>query len=37
MALDLILASQGGSECDTYVSDASSALHDVVADTERGI
>ena len=43
MALDLILASQGGvckvigSECCTYISDASSAVHNVVADTERGI
>ncbi|XP_039978794.1 endogenous retrovirus group PABLB member 1 Env polyprotein-like [Xiphias gladius] len=43
MALDLILASQGGVckvlgwECCSYISDASSAVHDVVADTERGI
>ena len=43
MALDLILASEGGvckaigSECCTYISDASSAVHDFVADTERGI
>lgn len=43
MALDLILASQGGvckvvgTECCTYISDSSSAVHDVITDTEQGI
>ena len=43
MALDLVLAAQGGvckvinTECCTYISDATSAVHDVIADTEQGI
>jgi len=43
MELDLILASQGsvckvvGLECCTYISDSSSAVYDVITDTEQGI
>uniref|UniRef100_A0AAQ4PU20 Cystatin domain-containing protein n=1 Tax=Gasterosteus aculeatus aculeatus TaxID=481459 RepID=A0AAQ4PU20_GASAC len=43
MALDLVLASQGGvckiinTECCAYISDATSSVYDVVADTEQGI
>lgn len=43
MALDLILASQGGvckimgTECCTFILDSSKAVHVVVTDTGKGI